>query len=72
MLDQNLIDKNIPFVIRDGTRFFELKVLKEKIKDLFIDGSKVVEIDSKKYIQSKYIRPQTDFDKTMSRLFKKD
>lgn len=72
MLDQNLIDKNIPFIIRDGTRFFELKVLKEKTKDLFIDGSKVVEIDSKKYIQSKYIRPQTDFDKTMSRLFKKD
>lgn len=72
MLDQNLIDKNIPFIIRDGIRFFELKVLKEKIKDLFIDGSKVVEIDSKKYIQSKHIRHQTDFDKTMSRLFKKD
>lgn len=42
------------------------------MKDLFIEGSKVVEIDNKKYIESKYLRPQTDFDKTMSRLFKKD
>ena len=71
MTDEQLLNQNTSYIEIDGVRYFLLSEVKERIENVFVDVTKIIEQNNKKYIASNHLRPLTAFDKTIKSICKK-
>ena len=71
MTDEQLLNQNTSYIEIDGVRYFLLSEVKERIENVFVDVTKIIEQNNKKYIASNHLRPLRAFDKTIKSIFKK-
>ncbi|MEG0927147.1 hypothetical protein [Chryseobacterium sp.] len=62
MLDKEIIDRGIKYIVVDDILHFDVKDIKEKTTDLLVKGTKVKNIDGVPYIIARDIRLKTEFD----------
>ncbi|WP_353149906.1 hypothetical protein [Chryseobacterium sp.] len=70
MLDIDLIDREIDYVTINGTKFFNVKDIKEKAKDIFVQGKQTVKINDTIYILAENLRLKTEFDYMIEKALK--
>ncbi|AZA78142.1 hypothetical protein EG347_11760 [Chryseobacterium sp. G0186] len=69
MLDKEIIDRGIKYIIVDDIPHFDVNDIKEKTTDLLVKGTKVKNIDGVPYILARDIRLKTEFDYLLQKTF---
>lgn len=69
MLDKEIIDRGIKYIVVDDILYFDVKDIKEKTTDLLVKGTKVKNIDEVPYILARDIRLKTEFVYLLQKTF---